>query len=278
MTATLTHPPAEDLGRFVEGTLDDSERSGIVAHIADCDECRVVVVDVSAFSEESAAKTSHITRWLAIAALLVVVIGAAAVVWNARRDPLDKVIESYAQLSSRPLEGRLSAFPYREPRKTMRGSQENETDYAQLRLEGEAGLVLQKSGDDATTLHAQGVAQLLVGNLDESVRLLNSAAVKDPGDPRKWSDLSAALLCARRPAESVAATKRALSIDATSTDALFNQALAWEALARPDQATIAFRRYLAIDATSSWAAEARSHLGTLKQNQMPSQPATPSAE
>jgi len=43
MTMTLAHPAAEDLGRFVEGTLDDAGRAAVVTHIADCDEFSILL-------------------------------------------------------------------------------------------------------------------------------------------------------------------------------------------------------------------------------------------
>jgi len=80
MTMILAHPAAEDLGAFVEGTLNDAERSAVVEHIADCDECRIVVVDATAFGEETAAAHGVSGRWWwlanAAAVLLVVALGS----------------------------------------------------------------------------------------------------------------------------------------------------------------------------------------------------------
>src|SRR6266404_5939083 len=113
MTMTLAHPPAEDLGRFIEGTLDDAARAAVVEHIADCNDCRIIVVDTTSFGEESAAKPRVATgRWMAIAASVVMIVGAATLIWNAQRHPLAKLAATYAELKFRPVEGRLSGFPY----------------------------------------------------------------------------------------------------------------------------------------------------------------------
>ena len=71
----LAHPEPETLGRFVEGTLDDPERAAIVQHIADCDECRILVVDAAELTEP--AKIERHKWWMGVAAslMLVAVIG-----------------------------------------------------------------------------------------------------------------------------------------------------------------------------------------------------------
>jgi anti-sigma factor ChrR (cupin superfamily) len=47
-STTLTHPDAEDLGRFIEGTLDEpAARTVVIDHVADCDECRIIIADVT---------------------------------------------------------------------------------------------------------------------------------------------------------------------------------------------------------------------------------------
>jgi tetratricopeptide (TPR) repeat protein len=76
VTLLLAHPEAEDLGRFVEGTLDAPQRTAIVDHIADCDDCRIVVVDAAEFESQSAEVTEKWggKRWLASAAAVVFVV------------------------------------------------------------------------------------------------------------------------------------------------------------------------------------------------------------
>jgi tetratricopeptide (TPR) repeat protein len=76
VTLLLAHPEAEDLGRFVEGTLDDPQRTAIVDHIADCDDCRILVVDAAEFESQNAEETEKWSgkRWLANAAAVVFVV------------------------------------------------------------------------------------------------------------------------------------------------------------------------------------------------------------
>jgi len=72
----LAHPEAEELGQFVEGTLDEPERTAIVQHLADCDDCRMLVVDAAEFETQSAVEPQKwgIARWLATAAAVVFVV------------------------------------------------------------------------------------------------------------------------------------------------------------------------------------------------------------
>jgi tetratricopeptide (TPR) repeat protein len=278
MTMTLPHPPAEDLGCFVEGTLDDAERAAVIAHIADCDECRIVVVDATAFREESAAAHGEGGRWwLGVAAAIAIVLGGAFIV-NARRDPLAPVIEASAHLRSRPVDARLSGFTH-VGRSNMRGG-DHETDLAETQLDGEVGRVLERRGDDPRTLHAKGVARLLAAALlkveypnevdaerAKAVDALQSAADREPNNARYLSDLAGALIATGGPANldrAVATCNRALKIDPRSPEALFNRAIALRDLGNARGAISAFKLYLIVDPSSPWADEARQSIDLLK--------------
>jgi tetratricopeptide (TPR) repeat protein len=289
MTMTLAHPPAEDLGRFIEGTLDDAGRAAIIEHIADCDECRIIVVDTTAFGDESAAKPRVTSgRWLAIAASIVLVLGVGAFVWNARRDPLPPVIEAYAGVPSRLIESRLSGSQYVRLH-SMRGG-EQETDPATLRLQSEIGKVLELQGNNAKALHALGVARLLSASLEKvdpraseeerrnyaegiemerakAVQDLRAAATAAPDNARYQSDLAAALIATGGAGNlnlAVAACNQAIKIDPRSPEALFNQAKAFQLLGRNPEAIAAYQRYLALDSSSGWADEAKQQIDFLK--------------
>jgi hypothetical protein len=293
MTTTLTHPPAEDLGRFIEGTLDDAGRAAVVDHIADCDECRIVVVDATEFAEPTAAvHRSGGWRLLAVAAALAIVIGGASIL-NSRRehDPLAPLIESFVQLKSRPMEARLSGFPHVE-RKTMRG--EAETDPAALQLEVKAQEILDRRENDPRMQHAKGVAQLftaheklanaMVGNAtdeqkssaqkeyvveqDFAVAMLQSAAIRVPDNAGYQNDLAVALIATQKPANlqpAIEACDRALRIDHRSPEALFNRAIALRELPSPKKAIEGFKQYLTVDPSSAWADEAKRNIDFLQE-------------
>jgi tetratricopeptide (TPR) repeat protein len=262
----LAHPEAEDLGRFVEGTLDDAERTAIVDHIADCDDCRMQVVD-AAESVEPAKTESH-SWWIGIAASLILMAAIGGWTFNHFRDRLTPVKEAYARVPNRPSEARLSGFPF-VPHVTLRGSEE-EKDLNLEIMQGEAAELTTLPGDDAKSLHTRGIALLLSddSNAMKSVPVLQAAADRDPNNAKYQSDLAGALIAAARgnPAmleKAVAVCDRALRIDPRSPDALFNRAVALQTLHRPDAAA-AFERYLAVDSTSPWADEARRDLENLR--------------
>jgi tetratricopeptide (TPR) repeat protein len=265
VTLLLTHPDAEDLGRFVEGTLDDPERTAVVDHIADCDDCRMVVVDAAEFIEP-AKKESH-NWWIGIAASLIVVAAIAGLTYRQFHDLERDVKKEYASVPTRPLEARLSGYQY-VPRVVNRGAEEEKDIQLQI-MQGAAADLTELQGTDAKTLHAKGIGFLL-GDDDKkkSIGPLQAAAERDPNNAKYESDLAAALIAAAqgdRPTleKALAACDRALRIDPRSPEALFNRAVAIELLDRPDAAA-AYERYLAVDSTSRWATEVRGKLELLR--------------
>ncbi|MGA8810351.1 MAG: zf-HC2 domain-containing protein [Thermoanaerobaculia bacterium] len=255
----LDHPEAEDLGRFVEGTLDEAERIAIVDHIADCDDCRILVVDAAEFVEAPKVER-HSTWWMGIAAALILVAAIGTLTYRQLRDLEGDVKKDYAKVLNRPLEGRLSGYPY-VPRVVNRGVEEDKEIQLQI-MQGEAAKLMELHGNDAKTLHAKGIGFLL-GDDDkrQSVAPLQAAAERDPTNARYQSDLAAALIAAARDnrqmlESALAACDRALRIDPHSPEALFNRAVALDALQRPE-AQQAYERYLTVDSTSAWADEVR---------------------
>ncbi|MEA2337010.1 MAG: hypothetical protein QOE82_1017, partial [Thermoanaerobaculia bacterium] len=157
MTLLLAHPTDENLGRFVEGTLEEPERAAIVAHIADCDDCRILVVDSATFTEP--AKTESRKWWMGVAASIVIAAGSYSF-WSMSQEPLTAMIEDSAKVSNGPIESRLHAFRY-GPRRTNRGG-DDETETAVYNLQGKAAEVLDRKGDAPKIVHARGVAHLLI--------------------------------------------------------------------------------------------------------------------
>ena len=285
MTTPLNHPPAEDLGRFIEGTLDEAARLSIVEHIAGCDDCRITVVDVTEFEKPASASTSFGQRWWAAAAAVLLVVAAAPFVWDAQH-PLAPLIEEYARQSSRPVEGRLNGFPHVVRGGVMRGGSEN-FDPALAQLAAKAAEVLERRGENAKMQHAKGVAELLlveaelpryitdteedrrerarlIDQRNEAITMLQKAANSAPENAAFQSDL-AAVLIAKGDTNSldlaVSACDQALKIEPRSPDALFNRALA---LRDPAKAKAAYQHYLDVDPSPPWANEARQAIARLE--------------
>lgn len=298
MTMTLAHPAAEDLGRFAEGTLDDAGRAAIVTHLADCDECRIVVVDSAEFAEPLVVRSDW-RRWLAAAAVIAIVL-SGPFAWQRLSNPLTPMIEASTHLTSRLTEARLGGFLYVAAKRPMRGADE-EADPARLLLEGKAYEVLERHGDDPRMQHAKGVARLLAGKArfaelteqfadnatgeqkdafeaarrdfvaerNAAIALLQSAAIRVPDNASYQSDLAAALIETREPANlnrAVNACDRALQIDSRSPEALFNRAIALRELPDPKKAIAAFKLYLTVDPTSPWSDEVRANIDQLQQS------------
>jgi hypothetical protein len=82
----VVHPDANVLSAFVEGSLKESERENLLAHLSSCEECREVVslslpeLDVASLAAVKPSRTwnwnSGILRWGAVAASVIVVAGA----------------------------------------------------------------------------------------------------------------------------------------------------------------------------------------------------------
>src|SRR5438270_599074 len=122
--------------------------------------------------------------------------------------------------------------------------------------------------------HASGVVQLLAGRPRDALSDLSNAA-ETANTPSAWNDLAAASyvigLRYEAPeffAEALTACDRALAIDPTQPEPLFNRALVIERLGLRDDARDTWERYLAADSTTGWASEAREHLRAV-------QPVTP---
>jgi hypothetical protein len=84
---TVTDHDLNRLAAFVEQRLDDAERRTVIAHLADCAECRAVVAGLTREMPAAASPAAEPVRWtrpalwLPIAASLTLVVGAA---WLAR--------------------------------------------------------------------------------------------------------------------------------------------------------------------------------------------------
>jgi len=257
----LAHPEAEDLGRFVEGTLDDPERTAIVEHIADCDDCRVLVVDAAEFNEPAKTATRPLKNWwIAVAASIVLVIGVG---YYQYLHPLTKLAKTYGQLTFAPVEGRLNEFPYVPAKKATRGSSDDELDPDSLKLSEPAADVLDMRGDDARTRHARGVAHLVLKERAPAVEELTAATREAPQEAVYWSDLSAAQIANGDAAHAIESADQALRLHADLPDALFNRALALQTLGSGEAAS-AYERYVRADSTSRWSDEARKRASDLR--------------
>ncbi len=149
------------------------------------------------------------------------------------------------------------------PLSRTRGT-ETTVEASLLRLHGIAGGILSDTNTSTDELHLRGVASLLSGNNADAVRELESAARSAPANASVWADLAAARYEQGRVGDSpeliagaLAAADHAIEIDRHSVVALFNRALALDALHIEYGASRAYSDYVSVDPAGSWANEAR---------------------
>ncbi|MEK6374845.1 MAG: CHAT domain-containing protein [Acidobacteriota bacterium] len=175
-------------------------------------------------------------------------------------------MRSIAPRAGRTIEARLTGFGWSAMRVQRASRTVAPLEPARLELAGAAGAVIEKTPGS----HDAGVGYLVIDRDADAVEALQEAAQKSPNDAKIWSDLAAAryTLAVRedKPYElprALAGADRALRINATLPDALFNRALIIERLGITEAARRAWQRYLQADGTSKWADEALQHLGRL---------------
>lgn len=220
--------------------------------------------------------------YLPAAAAAVLLMGLGVIVWRAFQNR-SEVGEGLIALQSayreqRPIEARISGFGY-APVLEQRGG-EPRADYVLLDRAARRLLDAVSDNPNADAHHALGKYYLAQRQFDKAIDQFEVALKLDPQRARVHSDLGAALLergKSRSPdagrgegveeiaefAESLAHLKKALALDGSLPEALFNRALLYQRMGLLGQAEADWRAYLERDSNSKWADEARQHLTEL---------------
>lgn len=186
-----------------------------------------------------------------------------------------------AYRNQRPLESRTTAnFGY-APFSTTRGDKPTVTDDKALRIAGNYLFTAAEDPADAEAHHAAGLLYLSEKNFIKALDEFNLALKLAPDNAKLQNDIGALYLEKAKIAEDkekvdeaeimenlVLAPKfidRALEIDPSLLEALFNKAIFLQKTRLPDQAQTAWEEYLKRDSKSPWADEARRNLELLKQ-------------
>lgn len=280
VTWDAEHPDAESLAAYVNRSLSPEARETVERHASECEACREVLADTAAMVEDERgtvpAWAAPFRSWpiaagvaagLAAAVLLMVYGGPFG--GSGRTTELGALIAAYSAEPNRAVEGRLTGgFPYAPPPSVTRGGGGTETSpdvrIAVARIEAAA------AGDrSARALWALGIGALASGNADQAITALAEAARLETDNADLQSDLSAAYFARGRARgqqddleRALAAADRALALRADLAEAIFNRALALEALRRPDAAA-AWRAAASRDAGSPWAKEAAARSSSL---------------
>lgn len=285
-TMTMNCPTEETLAAFVEGRLNASSRQIVIQHMSTCAECRssaVACLDlaIGAAAEESGSENvrrfpfrASIAAILAAAAVLII-----AIVPIIRRRSVDAptgtLIAATSELPTRKIDGWLSGgFRYKPYRGPKRGDRYVPPE--EYSLEAAArGLIAEGAVNPTVdSLHASGVAHLLVEERDEAVSTLEEAVRRSAGtddlseaigntkNAELLSDLSAAYF-ARGKAKDIAAdftaaldaAERAWQLKQTPEIA-WNRAIAASRLHLRDGAARAWDDFLRIARDPEWREEA----------------------
>lgn len=222
-----------------------------------------------------------VTRYLKFAATAIVLLGLALGIWRVffSQSEVDRGNAALARAYSaeRPIEARLSRLRY-APMGNTRGGPAK-ADEISLTLAERILLseVAEHPGPKAH--HALGRYYLTQQKFDKAIDQMIIAATDDQQNAQLQSDLGAALLekgsADRSNAESGASLEgfarslehlnRALSLDDSLLEALFNLALCHQYMLLNQQARDDWQKYLEHDPNSSWAEEARRNLSELKE-------------
>ena len=276
-------PDAERLAEFADGTSSGAERASIERHLANCANCRSAVMEAVRFRDHDGMADMTMSdrapergrllrfrrRWmgaaiaaLTAAAVLMVIVRLAP----SRQDvagikpELAELVAAVSTLSTRPVEGRLTGFPYAPPPSSRRGTSIPDVPPS-VRLAAAAIEAKATRNKTAENVAALGVAYLAVGDLDRAIGALDEATRQATTNAAFWSDLSAAYL--RRGLRdtrvedvraAVGAADRALAANPNLLEAHFNRAMALSSLPTPDRSGL--QDYVRRD-RGPWADEAR---------------------
>ena len=216
--------------------------------------------------------------YLPIAAAVLLALGVG--IWRAfiYQSELNRGLDALQAAFSkqRPVEARLSGFKY-APTSRQRGAQET-IDYVS-RDRAARFLLNAAESPSADSHHALGKYYLAERQFDRAIDQLNAALSLARRNARTHSDLGAALLekgksrssegeqgeVVEEFAQSLDHLNKALELDDSLLEALFNRALLYEQMTLPQRAEDDWRRYLEKDQNSEWADEARQNLRRLEE-------------
>jgi tetratricopeptide (TPR) repeat protein len=224
------------------------------------------------------SKPVWFSPYLKLAAGVIIAVGLSTSVFFliGRKSEVAKgmIALNQAQGNERLIQSRISEVNYAEL-KNVRGNETPRLKDTQARDYSEQ--LFRSSIDqkqDAASYHALGRLYLAERNFDKAREQFEKALAKDPNDAQLQSDMAAALMelggqsadDAQKAQYFDQATQyldRALQLNPSLPEALFNRALVFQRLRLLPQARDAWRKYLEVDSTSPWAKEADRNLREL---------------
>lgn len=232
--------------------------------------------------------TARRSQRIATLLLLAGTLAALAAWWYGHSDPFPEALDPghrsllVAIGDRRPIEPRLTGFEVYRP---CRQPVDNDVAVATCSPMPEPGsrssraliaagreiLHAARAEPSPTSLHTLGLWHLVHGEAGTAIETLERAAALGPPDPRLLSDLAAAhrqkAVTIGDPAEDLASlwySEQALALRPTLATAVFNRALALEALHLTTEAVAAGTDFLSLEPASGWAAEVKYRLAALR--------------
>ena len=228
----------------------------------------------------------ELDTYLKFSAAAVIVIGLGLGIWKIiPQSEVSKGLTALARAyrDQRPIEARISGFEY-APASTTRGG-EPKVDKTARNLAESLLLDAVLKHPNAATHHAAGRLYLAEKKFDEAIEQFEAALKTDSNNAQLHSDYGAALLekgKADRAAQDGGSLEefaralehlnRAVELDGSLLEALFNRALCHQYLYLSQQAEVDWKTYLQRDATSRWADEARQNITMIEEQRRSGRP------
>ncbi len=182
-----------------------------------------------------------------------------------RSGGMTDVVAGYGAFVERPVAPRFSGgFSHKKMKPTMRGDTAGEVstlDNLEL-LQTAARLESRGANRTWKELRASAAAQLLLGDRQRAVQLIDDAVARGGSDPSLLND-RAAIYVASGHKNAVAAAEQAWQL-AKTPESAWNRALAYDNAQRDDAALRAWEDYLKLEPAGPWADEARSKMTELR--------------
>lgn len=215
---------------------------------------------------------------LRFALLALIVVGLGLFIWRViLHESLDSKItaalnEAYHE--QRPTPTRISELDYAPLIESRGGNQENADNLALNRAEMIA-LEAVHDHPGADSYHAVGRVYLAKHNLDAAIIQLQKALESDSTNAQIYNDLGVALFEKARVntdfnqkaieiAQSRVNFDKAIELDKSFPEPVFNRALWYEYMSLPEDASREWQNYLEKDPRSPWANEARGRLKAIE--------------